>query len=207
LEVERPELSNEATTYTAKRWLEAQRRAKELSYNNKIDGYAKTQRDLRLIWDAGGKDETRPFIPLDLEVVTVKPQWLCGTFAFHPMLGFRRSDQARSIAHGCKTTFEAIYQLSRTNPAWIKGWSISSPAEWSDTPNRENEAKGECWYRTGCQCPFSQQALDQAGSPALAAKTREAVEQIYHLCRKRKTHARRDPNRVLAPSPIPGSPG
>jgi predicted acylesterase/phospholipase RssA len=200
LEVERPVLSDEATVYTAKRWLEAQRRAKELNYNNKIDGYAQTQRDLRTIWNADGRAQPGRFVPLDLEVVAVKPQWLCGTFAFHPMLGFRRADQARSIAHGCKTTLEAIHRLGRTNPAWIAGWKIAAPTQWSETANRENEAKGECWYRSGCQCPFSRQGLANAGSPSLAPNTHDSVERIYHLCGKKKTHARRDPHRLLTPA-------
>src|SRR5438874_2546462 len=56
----------------------------------------------------------------------VKPKWLCGTYGFHPMLGFRRKMQAASIAHGCASTFATIAQLLRhpEHGAWPAEWRI-----------------------------------------------------------------------------------
>jgi len=130
LEVNRPNLSPEACAYTAKRWIEVYHRAKELSYNKKIDSYAEVQRALRHIWEKGGAHSPQDYEPLNLEVVAVMPEWLCGTFAFHPMLGFRRADQARSIAHGCKTTLERLYILKKERPEWVAGWRIELGVEW-----------------------------------------------------------------------------
>jgi hypothetical protein len=139
-------------------------------------------------------------VPLDLEVVCVKPQWLCGTFAFHPMLGFRREDQARSIAHGCKTTLEAMHALGSSKPEWVNAWGIKPPDEFLTEPRMEHKTRGECWYRPGCRCPFSKQGIEDAAAPALAPNTKVALEHIYQLCAKRRTHARRDPRKILDPT-------
>jgi predicted acylesterase/phospholipase RssA len=200
LEVERPDLTDAATAFTAKRWIEMFRRSRELSYNGKIDNYASTQRALRAIMTANPSPRADGYVPLDLEVVCVKPQWLCGTFAFHPMLGFRREDQARSIAHGCKTTLEAMHALGSSKPEWVNAWGIKPPDEFLTEPRMEHKTRGECWYRPGCRCPFSKQGIEDAAAPALAPNTKVALEHIYQLCAKRRTHARRDPRKILDPT-------
>jgi hypothetical protein len=56
-----------------------------------------------LLSSASGRRIMKPLslLPLPIKVLAVKPQCLCDTFAFHPMLGIRREDQATNIAHGC----------------------------------------------------------------------------------------------------------
>jgi hypothetical protein len=64
-------------------------------------------------------------------VVTVKPEWLCSTFGFHPMLGFRRRKQAESIAHGCAMTLATLYSLGafgvdqETYRIWLDEWGAA----------------------------------------------------------------------------------
>jgi hypothetical protein len=116
------------------------------------------------------------------------------------MLGFRREDQARSIAHGCKTTLETMHTLGNENPQWVDAWGIKPPAQFLEEPNLEHKARGECWYRPGCQCPFSKQGIDAASAPVLAPNTRVALERIYQLCAKKRTHARRDASKILDPT-------
>src|SRR6266568_3092759 len=102
LEVDPEPLSGQRLQATCASWPTLAMRARQFSYNKKLDWFTESQRDLRRIFVAAGSQA--PWTPLDLEVVTVKPRWLCGTFAFHPMLGFRRAKQAASIAHGCAST-------------------------------------------------------------------------------------------------------
>lgn len=106
-------------------------RAATFAYNRKIDAYARVQRDLRRIHEHfAGKDPMAygDRAPLDLHVIAVKPKWLCGTFGFHPMLGFRRAKQAASIAHGCASTLGTLYAewkgAGRESRAkeWIPHW-------------------------------------------------------------------------------------
>src|SRR4029079_13395400 len=93
-------------------WMAIRARAKRLRYNGKIDRFQQGQRDIRRILTQRAKDGDTDIdshdLPLNLDVLAVKPQWLCGTFAFHPMLGFNRKKQTQSIAHGCASTICAI---------------------------------------------------------------------------------------------------
>jgi hypothetical protein len=92
--------------------MEIRARATQLRYNGKIDKFQQAQRNIRRILkqraSENDPDVHAPDIPLNLDVLVVKPQWLCGTFAFHPMLGFSRKKQAESIAHGCASTICAV---------------------------------------------------------------------------------------------------
>ena len=97
-------------------------------------------------------------------------------------------------------TLETMHTLGGENPKWVDAWGIKRPAEFLDEPNLEHKARGECWYRPGCQCPFSKQGIDAASSPPLAANTKVALERIYQLCAKKRTHARRDPSKILDPT-------
>lgn len=167
----------------AKSWRRAGRRVKELSYNRKIEGYAKAQtlmRTARKHWPPGTKGR---FEPMDLEVITVRPKWLCGTFAFHPMLGFRRKDQAASIAHGCRTTFAKLAAVNSTNPNWMRGWGLR-PGRVSTTADDKAGAGGGCWYRKGEPCPFSRAAIGHSLPP----HTCKALDRIHMLCREKSTH-------------------
>ncbi len=93
-------------------WSKISERATQLRYNGKIDKFQHGQRIIRRIIkqrsDEGDPDVQSPDLPMNLDVLAVKPQWLCGTFAFHPMLGFSRKKQTESIAHGCASTICAV---------------------------------------------------------------------------------------------------
>src|SRR5207247_1138142 len=112
LETELTRPTPEQLTALLNNWPALLRRTRQLGYNKKLEVYAATQADLRAIF-AISEQEQRPsaWQPLDLEVVMVRPKWLCGTFAFHPMLGFRRANQAASIAHGCASTLARLGEL------------------------------------------------------------------------------------------------
>ena len=108
-------------------------RAASFSYNLKIDAYARVQRDLRRLYEQY-RDywERNPMYraPLDLHVIAAKPQWLCGTFGFHPMLGFQRRKQAASIAHGCASTMATLYAHWKHPQDRFPG---ADPQRWVET--------------------------------------------------------------------------
>jgi hypothetical protein len=96
-----------------------------LSYNQKIAQFYRVQRDLRHLWQTFARPSLAQ--TLDAEMMVVMPNCLCSTFGFHPMLGFRRSRQAASIAHGCAATFATIAStvLGRT-PGTGTTWPAGS---------------------------------------------------------------------------------
>jgi predicted acylesterase/phospholipase RssA len=172
--------------------------ARELSYNSKLDNYAVFQRNLRAVVQAekaGGQLGL-----LDLELIAVKPEWLCSTFAFHPMMGFRRRRQAASIAHGCASTLLELGARCTTEQgsAWFDAWGIDrthlpdAEASLREDPYqpRRQVAEHECWFVPGLRCPFSAGALSELGLPEATA--RELVT-IYHACGKRETHRPDEP--------------
>ena len=157
-------------------WMEIRARATQLRYNGKIDKFQLAQRDIRRILQQRASEQDpdlqAPDLPLNLDVLVVKPQWLCGTFAFHPMLGFSRRKQAESIAHGCASTICAV--ADHFNPAnnahavdvaslrqWARGRGIAlhqlpdrvqqgtpgalgfGPIHLSD----DDQKLGFCWFR------------------------------------------------------------
>jgi predicted acylesterase/phospholipase RssA len=183
--------------------LAIRKRAKTFKYNLKVDGYAAAQRDLRAIHNHRvSRNDTPKTTLLDLHVMAVKPKWLCNTFGFHPMLGFRRARQARSIAHGCASTLGALYQMENTpdGSGWLTAWgaknlaldhaafqptAAQTAAGVSDALNPQGRGKGECWFRTGRTCPFSKEGLLLA---KVDPKKIPEVEQIYKLCGDPATH-------------------
>jgi predicted acylesterase/phospholipase RssA len=192
--------------------LAIRKRAKTFKYNLKVDGYAAAQRDLRAIYRQRVDEGETPKTPLlDLHVMAVKPKWLCSTFGFHPMLGFRRARQARSIAHGCASTLGALFQMENTaeGPAWLEAWGAKDlaldraafkPAAGQVAAGAsgvcakdvnslvlkpQNRTNGQCWFRTGKTCPFSEKGLLQAG---VDPKKIPEVSQIYALCGDPATH-------------------
>lgn len=177
-------------------------RTKELGYNAKLDTYELAEKHVREIYtkvfkaaaDAGGStsDESLgiEFTPLNIEVVTVKPEWLCGTFAFHPMLGFRRKSQAMSIAHGCAST---LLRFKGVDSSFRKGWRINEkyiPVEsgigrawenWREhRKSRGKSADGDCWLKPGIRCPFSRQSLMEMNAN-LARDNKPLVQAVDHL--------------------------
>jgi predicted acylesterase/phospholipase RssA len=190
----------------ATRWPAAYGRAKRMQYNKKVDQFALVQDDMRRIYDAyvysTEEGLTPAHTPLDLSVVVVKPKWLCSTFAFHPMLGFRRRKQAASIAHGCASTFAKLVQIYNTprGPAWTTAWGMDvkrlqmlDGKHFRVDPST-NEPVIEPSARTNYKCHFSEQlvcpfAIGQ-GVDDRHKDTKEALASIYFECGKRATHQR-----------------
>lgn len=157
-------------------WADIRARAAQLRYNGKIDKFQQGQRDIRRILKQRASEDDADVrssdLPMNLDVLAVKPQWLCGTFAFHPMLGFSRKNQADSIAHGCASTICAIADhFDPANKAhaidvdslrhWARGRGIALdqlPARsnagaagalaYGPAPLSEAEREqGACWFR------------------------------------------------------------
>lgn len=190
LEVDRRP-AQEGEEEIARSWFSVYRRSKEFSYNRKVDSYARMQRHLR------GICRTQPESGaglLDLEVLAVKPRWLCETFGFHPMLGFRRSKQAASIAHGCATTIVRFQQLRScaAGAKWTKAWGVADSVgavEPGRDPLRPRRVERDhCWFRPAEPCPFSRSALAKALIPDA---TRREVAEIYRACGRPETHQER----------------
>jgi hypothetical protein len=182
-------------------WPATRRRAGRLGYNRKLDLYQVTQRNIRALWEQVGPHPE--WTPLDLEVVTVRPNWLCRTFAFHPMLGFRRSQQAASIAHGCATTLLELGRLRRdpVGASWLSAWGIDPadlpadpPASRTDPiipPRLEPRETGCCYWRPGQLCPFSPQAIEALDLDEFR-NTETALVGIYRACGDARTHESRE---------------
>ena len=157
-------------------WTKIHARATQLRYNGKIDKFQQGQRDIRRILKQrateGDPDVHSSDIPLNLDVLVVKPQWLCGTFGFHPMLGFSRKKQAESIAHGCASTicavadhFDADNKAHAVDPAMLRNWALGRGIALEQLPERVNpendgalgfgpaklseneQEQGFCWFR------------------------------------------------------------
>jgi predicted acylesterase/phospholipase RssA len=187
------------------------KRAKTLKYNQKINAFATTQRDLRDIWNVRRRQKDKPEEPLDLHVMNVKPKWLCDTFGFHPMLGFRRKKQAQSIAHGCASTMATIHQTmiaTDGHEPWLDSWGIRQRLDFDERsfaffdsegneqkqPTMANtvelrptpkEEEGRCWFRKESKCPFAPAELDGAG---VMWQKRDEISEIYTLCGVASTH-------------------
>jgi hypothetical protein len=180
-------------------WWRALQRTKELGVNRKIESYKSAQRHLRDLYTAGvptgPPHDMKPFTPADLEVVDVRPKWLCSTFGFHPMMGFRKVRQAESIAHGCATTLLRWQEVTRdpTTGPWAVAWGVDTarldgagvtgPMPRADIPY----ASGKCVFRADSLCPFSAPALRPLG---LLPETTRELEAIYRACRRPQTHLR-----------------
>lgn len=196
LEKYEPPLASRDVEHLANDWVKLFARAKVLKYNKKLDSYAEAQHAVRDIWETV-QNVQAPLIPLDLDVVTVIPKWLCGTFAFHPMLGFRRARQAESIAHGCASTLIALGHKMRTHPEWTAAWGVDgdqvptsdyvlSRADPYEVADDQSVRRDHCWLRPQTVCPFSRTRVDPL---ALQPRTVTELEKIHLACRKRQTHA------------------
>jgi predicted acylesterase/phospholipase RssA len=207
LEVDRTEMP--AQSVAALNCFELARRAATFTYNRKIDAYQETQAALRAIYRATSvTPDPNRWVPVDLHVTAVRPRWLCDTFGFHPMLGFRRQKQAESIAHGCAMTIGTLFREAKDHPDWIAAWGISSfvasitPSTVSIgtrttkdiilLPQRTEKKAGDCWFRKNTQCPFSPKALktQRAEFPkSVGAESAARLAEIYERCGNPQTHA------------------
>ncbi|HEY3836518.1 MAG TPA: hypothetical protein VGL72_08100, partial [Bryobacteraceae bacterium] len=204
-------------------WTKIGARATQLRYNGKIDKFQRSQRDIRRIikqrTEEGDPDVQSPDLPLNLDVLAVKPQWLCGTFAFHPMLGFSRKKQTESIAHGCASTIGAVadhFDPKNTRHAvdvhslrqWALGRGIaldqlperthpdrSGPLRYGPVNLSEPEQQaGACWFRRAD--PKTGQRPICPFHPQSAASDHEEgldaeLHKIYLACGRQTTHEAR----------------
>jgi predicted acylesterase/phospholipase RssA len=194
-------------------WPVALKRARQLSYNRKADTFAQAQKDFRRLYndEALRKDRSaQSWEPLDIEVLNVKPKWLCSTFGFHPMLGFRRRKQAASIAHGCASTLLSLHHVE--SDAYRKAWGIelrfdpdtiegAHPQGGSTLklvphdPTGKKRENGWCWFRSDRKvCPFSKQGIEfqrQEERYDPKGETTKELQLIYELCGQSETHAPR----------------
>jgi predicted acylesterase/phospholipase RssA len=183
-------------------WPALMTRAKQLGYNGKLDDYCQAAREINELHEQFNKPArgTAQRLALNLEIVALKPRWLCGTFAFHPMLGYRRAKQAESIAHGCALT---LLRFAECDKEWVSAWGMDL-AELPEAATlmkarelweaREPSAiPGECWLRKGKQCPFSVAFLEEQNSQfacgrRLAQRTIREISRIHESCKRRETH-------------------
>ena len=191
LEIELPHLTTQQVAAVQGNWPALFRRTRQLGYNQKLEVYSTTQRDIRAIYEySKDHNEQQAWTPLDLEVVTVRPKWLCGTFAFHPMLGFRRANQAASIAHGCATTLARLGELPKDDRAkdWASAWGINvtdlPPVDTEPLVPRDH-GPNKCWFRPDADCPFSPVQLARL---TLEEHTATELQSIYRACGRRETH-------------------
>ena len=191
-------LENEQIAEFQSDWGQAMRRTQQLGANRKIESYKAAQRHLRSLYNArpaNAATASKTFVPADLEVVDVRPEWLCSTFAFHPMMGFRRQRQAESIAHGCASTLVRFQELARDKATqrWVRGWGLKDEQVAGAggpglRPRRDVTLEsGGCVFRPNAVCPFSSIALKPLN---LKADTSRHLAEIYIACRRVETHQR-----------------
>ncbi|HEX9630833.1 MAG TPA: patatin-like phospholipase family protein [Gemmatimonadales bacterium] len=183
-------------------WPGLLKRARQLGYNQKLAVFQRTQRNIRAIFAqraAAGIASPPAGHPaatvLSLEVISVIPNWLCGTFAFHPMLGFRRSDQAASIAHGCASTLLRLGTLAARRPAAAEAWGIRIESAEADGVARAAETftpigdgqGGTCWFRPKTLCPFSRDG-QRTADIEVHDDTAGALAEIHRACGRTATH-------------------
>jgi hypothetical protein len=187
-------LSAEQTETLATHWPDLRARLRELQYNVKLDMYKYGLDDVSAVFDEvqrQGKDSPRE--PLKVKLVAVEPKWLCSTFAFHPMLGFRRTHQAKSIAHGCATT---LCSLAEIRDGADEKWGLDEsaiPRHGLKEALREHKGSrrfskafrdGKCWLLPEKQCPFA-----KSGEGSEHKDSAHWVAEIHRHCWDRKTHS------------------
>ena len=188
-------------------WPALNRRVKQLHYNRKLDNYSDAATEISKLYTYFKSNyKNKPtYTPLDLEIAALKPKWLCGTFAFHPMLGYRRERQAESIAHGCALTLLKFKHYDETTN-WLEGWGlgkvklpISSDIDdchkhWQKRKAEGKIERGDCWLRDGVTCPFSEVALNKLNKQTetcikhLNSFTISQISRIYTCCSDLHTH-------------------
>jgi hypothetical protein len=204
-------------------WTEIRARATQLRYNGKIDKFQQTQRNIRRILKQRASENDPDVhahdIPLNLDVLVVKPQWLCGTFAFHPMLGFSRRKQTESIAHGCASTLCAVANhfdpgnnAHAVDVAMLRQWALGRGIALNQLPDRvrpgtggaldfgpvnlsdDEQQQGFCWFRRADPQSGKRPVCPfHPNSPACSGDEEVSPElhHIYLACGRRTTHAAR----------------
>jgi predicted acylesterase/phospholipase RssA len=204
-------------------WMAIRARAAQLRYNGKIDRFQQGQREIRRIitqrTKEGDPDVLSHDLPLNLDVLAVKPQWLCGTFAFHPMLGFKREKQTKSIAHGCASTicavadhFDPANKAHAVDVDSLRKWALSRGIALEQLPERTNadhngalgfgpapltaeeQRQGCCWFRK-VDPKTGRRPVCPFHPKSPAATEGEEVSpelhKIYQACGQRSTHQSR----------------
>ena len=222
-------LEPEKADWTAKEdveklgWSKISARARQLRYNGKIDKFQQGQRIIRRIikqrTDEGDPDVQSPDLPLNLDVLAVKPQWLCGTFAFHPMLGFSRKKQTESIAHGCASTICAVadhFDPGNTAHAIdvgsLRKWALGRGIALAQLPERINlelsgalgygpanlsdaeQQQGACWFRRTDPKTGQRPVCPFHPKSAACGEGKELddeLHKIYLACGRKRTHEAR----------------
>ncbi len=219
LEVDKADWSNRKDL-DALSWTEIRSRAKQLRYNGKLGKFQQGQRDIRRIIaqrHAEGDPDIRSHdLPLNLDVLAVKPSWTCGEFAFHPMLGFSRQNQTRSIAHGCASTicavadhFQPDNQAHAVDSDSLQKWARERGIALDQLPERtspsregvpgfgparlspEEQGAGECWFRRADPKTGKRPVCPfHTKSPAASADQEISLElqKIYFACGNPDTH-------------------
>jgi len=164
-------------------------------------------------------DARKAILSDDVVVLAVKPQWLCGTFAFHPMLGFSRKKQTESIAHGCASTIGAVadhFDPDNTAHAIdadsLRKWAVGRGIALDQLPERIDpersgalrygparlsdleQQQGACWFRRADpQTGLRPVCPFHPKSPAASegGELDEELHAIYLACGRRKTHEAR----------------
>lgn len=139
LEVNAPAYS---LAYTRERfkssWLALSKRASQLRYNTKLQTYSFAQQAIRhLMKDVGNSKSSQAGDRgslLGIELVAIKPNWLCDTFAIHPMLGFKRKRHIRSIAHGCASTLLELARVRKEQVDLQKRAAAAAQKEFEEAP-------------------------------------------------------------------------
>jgi len=201
-------------------WTDIHARTTQLRYNGKIDKFQQAQRNIRRILKQRASENDPDVhahdIPLNLDVLVVKPQWLCGTFAFHPMLGFSRKKQTESIAHGCASTICAVADhfdpgnhAHAVDVASLRQWARGRGIALDQLPDRVQPGKngaldfgpvnlsdveqqqGFCWFRRAD--PISGKRPICPFHPKNPACTEgdEVSPDLHHIylaCGRRNTH-------------------
>jgi len=174
-------------------WPELASRSKELRYNTKLDTFARVSDNIQALCE---KQKAVGKTPLNVRVLSIKPRWLCNTFAFHPMLGFRKAMQARSIAHGCAATLLAFGDAREHASAWklnedaIPAESSFEDALFSHSRNRSSIRSGKCWLRD-VPCPFSSVELEKLENSPLDKSAKKWLSRIHTSCWDAQTHDHR----------------
>jgi len=193
LEPRYEQISNEDAAALAGYWPDLRTRLRELQYNVKLDMYRFGLDDVTAVYDHVLKQgQMSPRVPLSVKLIAVQPEWLCSTFAFHPMLGFRHTHQAKSIAHGCASTLGALAEVrSGAREKWhldegaIPAHSLADALKQRKLPG-SLRAAGKCWMLPDKTCPFSAAAVKKSDLKDSA----HWVAEIHRHCWDKKTHTR-----------------
>jgi hypothetical protein len=219
LEVDKADWSNRKDLDTLS-WTEIRSRAAQLRYNGKIHKFQQGQRDIRRIiaqrHAEGDPDIGSHDLPLNLDVLAVKPSWTCGEFAFHPMLGFSRQKQTKSIAHGCASTicavadhFQPDNQAHAVDSEALRKWGRGRGIAIDQLPERTTSSRegvlgfgparlspgeqsaGCCWFRRADPKTGKRPICPfHPRSPAAAAdqEISPELQKIYFACGNPETH-------------------